>query len=149
VSSTERPAFPASSPDLEVTNRPDVGDLSVGQLVGQMTSDASKLFKAELDLAKAELKDEIQAAGRGAGMLTGAGVSALYLLGFLSLALMFALGTVMGLGWAALIVAAVWGIAAGVLAATGRTAMKQVKPGIPETVESVKEDARWVKRARG
>jgi hypothetical protein len=148
--STDRPAAPTRAPGLELTHeQPDVSDLSVGQLVGQMTSDASKLFKAELDLAKAELKDELQTAGRGAGMLTGAGVGAVFVLSFLSLALMFALGTVMGLGWAALIVAALWGIAAAVLAASGRSALKQVRPGIPETVESVKEDARWVKRARG
>ena len=151
MSSTDRPAPPTRAPGLELNRdeRPDVHELSVGQLVSQLSADSSRLFKAELELAKAELKEEIQAAGRGAGMLTGAGIGALYLLGFLSLALMFGLGTVMGLGWAALIVAAVWGIAAAVLAATGRSAFKQVKPGIPETVESVKEDARWVKRARG
>jgi hypothetical protein len=160
LSSTDRPAPPTRAPGLEIRNSEfrndsgfrndaDVTELSVGQLVSQMTSDASKLFKAELDLAKAELKEEIQTAGRGAGMLTGAGVGALYALGFLSLALMFGLGTVMGLGWAALIVTAIWAVAAAILAATGRSAMKQVKPGIPETVESVKEDARWVKRARG
>jgi len=148
--STDRPAATTRVPGLEISHEPpDVSDLSVGQIVRQVTSDASKLFKAELDLAKAELKEEIQTAGRGAGMLTGAGVGAIFVLSFLSLALMFALGTVMGLGWAALIVAVIWAIAAAVLAATGRSALKQVKPGIPETVESVKEDARWVKRARG
>ena len=152
MSSVDRPA-PTRAPGPELSNStgtpPDVSDVSVGHLVGQLTADASKLFKAELDLAKAELKEEVQTAGRGAGMLTGAGVGALYALGFASLALMFGLGTVMGLGWAALIVCALWAVVAGILAATGRSAIKQVKPGIPQTVESVKEDARWVKRARG
>ena len=77
-------------------------------------------------------------AGKGAGMFAGAAVGGHFVLLFLSLALMWALGSLMPLGWAALIVAVLWGIVAAVLAAMGKKEMKQVK-GLPQTAETIKE----------
>jgi hypothetical protein len=57
---------------------------------------------------------------------------------------MFALGNVMDLGWAALIVTVVWAIAAGVLFVTGKKKLAEVNPVPEKTVETVKEDVRWV-----
>src|SRR5690348_14750681 len=108
---------PHDLPRVEQT-RQDVGDVSLGDLVGQVTGDLSRLMRAELALAKAEAKEEAAHAGRGAGMLAGAGVGAHLLLIFLSLAVMFGLGAWMPLGWAALIVAVIWGIVAAVLASS-------------------------------
>src|SRR5664279_6119064 len=81
---------------------------SLGDLVGQLTGDLSRLMRAEIALAKAEAKEEVSRAGRGAGMLAGAGVSGQLVLVFASLAVMFGLGHWMALGWAALIVGVVW-----------------------------------------
>ena len=92
----------------------------------------------ELDLARTDLKEEAAKAGKGAGMLGGAGVAGHFVLVFLSLALMFALGALMPLGWAALIVAVIWGIIAAVLASIGRKELKQVK-GLPQTGETLSE----------
>lgn len=128
---------------------PDVGDASVGDLVGNLTSDLSRLMRAELALAKAEAKEEAGRAGRGAGLLTGAGVGGNLALTFVSLAVMFGLGAWMPLGWAALIVAVVWAIAAAALASSGRKALKDVNPALPQTTETLKEDARWAKKPRG
>jgi hypothetical protein len=79
-------------------------------------------------------------------MLGGAGVAGLLTLLFLSLALMFALAAVMDVGWAALIVGALWGVVAAVLAAAGRSGLRQATPPLEETTETLKEDARWAKR---
>jgi len=133
----------------EPVARQDVGDVSLGDLVGQVTGDLSRLMRAELALAKAEAKEEAAQAGRGAGMLAGAGVGAHLLLIFLSLAVMFGLGAWMPLGWAALIVAVIWAIVAAVLASSGRKALKQANPTLPQTTETLKEDAQWVKNPRG
>src|SRR5512142_3385360 len=83
---------------------PDAGDTSLGDLVGRLTGDLSRLMRAELALAKAEAKEEAGRASRGAGLLGAAGVGANLMLTFASLALMFGLGHWMALGWAALIV---------------------------------------------
>jgi hypothetical protein len=63
----------------------------------------------------------------------------------LSLAVMFALGAVMPLGWAALIVAVAWGIVAAVLFGSGRAKMRTLSPVPKRTVETLKEDAQWLK----
>ena len=147
------------SDDLRVVHRPvpaaghadqpDAGDMSLGSLVGNLTGDLSRLLRAELALAKAEAKEEATAAGKGAGMLAGAGVGGHMVLVFASLALMFALGSFMPIGWGALIVAVLWAIVAAVLASAGRKNLQRAKPPMQETVETLKEDAQWAKRPRG
>ena len=111
---------------------------SLGELLGDVTRDLSTLMRQELELAKAEAKQSATKAGKGGGMLAGAGVAGHFVLLFLSLALMFALGALMPLGWAAVIVAVIWGIIAAVLASIGRKELKQIK-GIPQTSETLSE----------
>jgi hypothetical protein len=111
---------------------------SLGELLGDVTRDLSTLMRQEVELAKAEAKQSATKAGKGAGMLGGAGVAGHFVLVFLSLALMFALGALMPLGWAAVIVAVIWGIIAAVLASMGRKELKQIK-GLPQTGETLSE----------
>jgi hypothetical protein len=118
---------------------------SLGELVGQTTKDLSTLVRKEIELAKTELSVEVGKAGKGAGMFGGAGVAGLYGLGFLSLAAMFGLGAVMPLGWAALIVAALYLVGAAILATTGKKAFSQVKPKPERTIKTLKEDAQWAR----
>jgi hypothetical protein len=63
----------------------------------------------------------------------------------LTLALVFALGAVIPLGWAALIVAVLWGVVGGVLYVVGRKRMKDVDPVPRQTVETLREEAQWVR----
>jgi hypothetical protein len=124
----------------------DVADRSFGELLGELSSDLSRLVRQEIALAKAETKEELSKAGQGAGMLGGAGVAGLLTLLFLSLALMFALANAMDVGWAALIVAVLWAVVGGVLVAVGRSRLRQATPPLQQTVETLKEDARWAKK---
>ena len=111
---------------------------SLGELLSDVTRDLSTLMRKEVELAKAELKQSTSRAGKGAGMLAGAGIGGHFVLLFLSLALMWALGAIMPLGWSALIVAVIWAIIAAILASTGRKELKQIK-GLPQTSETLAE----------
>jgi hypothetical protein len=111
---------------------------SLGDLLSDVTRDLSTLMRQELELAKAEAKQSATRAGKGSGMFAGAGIAGHFVLLFLSIALWYALGELMGLGWSAVVVALIWGIIAAVLAATGRKELKAVK-GMPQTVETVQE----------
>ena len=111
---------------------------SLGDLLGEVTRDMSTLMRQEVELAKVELKQTATRAGKGSGMLAGAGVAGHFVLLFLSLALWWALGTLMGLGWSAVVVAAIWGIVAAVLAAMGRKELNAIK-GMPQTAETLQE----------
>jgi hypothetical protein len=123
-------------------------DDSIGHLIGEVAQDVSTLFRQEVALAKAELKEEATKAGKAGGMLAGAGFAGYMVAVLLSLALVFALGAVMPLGWAALIVAVLWGIVGGVLYVTGKNQMKNVDPVPRQTVETLREDAQWVRDRR-
>jgi uncharacterized membrane protein YqjE len=122
---------------------PDVEGRSVGELLGELTSDLSKLMRQEIALAKVELKEEAAKAGKAGGLLGGAGAVGYLVLVFLSLALMFALDDAMGIGWAALLTAALLAIVAAVLFVLGRSRLKQVNPTPEQTVETLKEDVQW------
>jgi uncharacterized membrane protein YqjE len=121
---------------------------SIGDIVGAITRDLSTLVKQELELAKTEMKQEATKAGKGAGLLGGAGVAGHLFLIFFSLFAMFLLSRVMDYDWAALIVAAVWGIVAAVLAMRGKKELQQVNPSLETTQRTLKEDVRWAKEQK-
>jgi hypothetical protein len=130
-------------------HREEVEQTSVGELIGNISNDLSTLFRQEVELAKAEVKQEASKAGKAAGMLGAAGYAGHLTLVLLSFALVFALGNVMDYGWAALIVGAIWGIVAAVLFVNGRKKLKTVDPVPHRTVDTIKEDAQWLKNPTG
>jgi uncharacterized membrane protein YqjE len=122
------------------------GERPVGELLKQLSDEATTLVRKEIELAKAEMAEKGKKAGLGAGMFGGAAVIGLLALGALTACLILALDTAMA-GWlAALIVAVVYAVIAGVLALLGKEKTQEVAPPVPEqTVESVKEDVQWAK----
>jgi Putative Actinobacterial Holin-X, holin superfamily III len=119
------------------SDHPDAPAPSLGELLGEVSSDLSELLRQELALAKAEATQTATRAGKGVGMLGGAAVSGFFVLLFLSVAGWWALGNVIGRSWSALVVMLVWAIIAAVLAVMGRTALTAVK-GLPRTTGTVK-----------
>ncbi|MFD0200714.1 MULTISPECIES: phage holin family protein [Saccharothrix] len=118
---------------------------SLGQLVGELTEDLSRLMRQELELAKAEIREEASKAGKAAGMLGVAGFAGYMTAVLLSLALVFALATFMGLGWATLVVAVLWAIVGFALFSAGRSRLRKVNPKPERTIETLKEDAEWAR----
>jgi hypothetical protein len=131
------------------SRRPDPADASVGELIGNISDDLTQLFRQEVELAKAEVRQEAAKAGKAAGMLGGAGFAGYLAVVLLSFALVFGLANVMDAGWAALIVAVVWAAVGAVLYAGGRKRLKTVDPMPRRTVETIKEDAQWLKNPSG
>ena len=119
------------------------GKPSVGELVHEVADDVLKLMRQEMQLAKLEVKDDVTQAAKAGGMLGGAGIAAHLFLIFLSITIMFALNEVMDIVWAALIVSAIWGIAAYVLYLTGRHRMSTVSFTPEQTIQTLKEDVQW------
>ena len=113
-------------------------DRSFGDLMGEVTRDLSTLVRQEVELAKAELREEGKKAGKAAGMFGGAGLAGYMVLLFLSIALWWGLSNAMDQGWAALIVAVIWAVAAAVLFVVARNQMRAVR-GMPRTAETVKD----------
>lgn len=120
-------------------------DQSLGELVSTATRDLSALLRTEMQLAKVEIKQEVKAAGTGAGLFGGAGFAGVLAVIFLSIAAAYGISWLgIGLGWGFLIVGLVYLVAAAVLALSGKKKIAQVGP--PEkTIETVKDDIAWAK----
>ena len=121
---------------------------SAGELFSDVAADLSTLMRQEVELAKAELRQSATRAGKGAGMLAGAGVSGHMVLLFGSVAVWWAVGDTTGHGWSALIVGAAWLIIAAVLGLLGRKEISAVS-GMPQTAQTVKKIPDAVKGNEG
>jgi uncharacterized membrane protein YqjE len=122
-------------------------DASVGELVSQLSTQTSRLVRDELRLASKELQQSAKHAGIGAGLFSAAGLLALLGLMTLIAAAVAALALVLPVWAAAVIVAVVLFLAAGVAALFGRKQAAEVAPP-QESVESIKADIKEVKDAR-
>lgn len=124
-----------------------LSDIGVGEIFGRISRDLSKLFSAELELAKRELRGDFRSAMRTAVAAGAAVMGAYLLLLFASVALMFALGEVMALGWAALVVAGVWAAITAVLVLRARAMAAHIS-GAPRARQTLKEDRQWLSTVR-
>lgn len=136
---------PRYSDAAETPSERQAESTSLGDLLAEVSRDISTLMRQEVELAKAEIRETAKRAGRGAGFLGGAGVAGMLALVFLSVALWWALGYLMGNAWSAVIVAVIWGVVALVLALTGKKQIEDIS-GMPQTVETVKEIPDALKR---
>jgi hypothetical protein len=128
--------------------QPPQADASLGELFSDLTTDMSALLRDELSLAKVELKEEITKVGRASGMFGGAALAGYMTIVLLSFAAAWGLAEVMAVGWAFLIVAVIWGIAAALLYLRGRDQLQKVHPKPEQTIDTLKEDVRWVKKQK-
>ena len=134
----ETPAYgrshPAPDSEAEVRARNE----SLSEMFSSFSRNISTLLRQEVQLAKAEATQTAKQGGTGAGMVAGAALGGVFTLLFLSLALMWALGSVMHLGFAAVIVAVIWAVVAAVLAAMGKKHFEKMKD-LPQTQDTVAE----------
>ncbi|POH68277.1 hypothetical protein C3B61_04685 [Cryobacterium zongtaii] len=131
--------------DMPTPSERKAEETSLGDLLSEVTRDVSTLMRQEVELAKAELRQSATRAGKGAGLLGGAGYAAHLTVLFLSFAAWWGLGHVIDIAWAAVIVAVAWGIVAAVLYSRGRKEMKTIT-GAPKTVDSLKQIPDALKR---
>ncbi|WP_200828300.1 phage holin family protein [Mycobacterium sp. 3519A] len=123
-------------------------DPTIGELMGQLSSQVSRLIRDEMRLAEKEFQQSAKHAGIGAGLFSVAGLLAFFGAAVVIAAAVAALSLVLPVWAAALIVGAVLFLAAGIAALFGRSQAKEVTPAAPRTVETVKADIQEIKDAR-
>jgi uncharacterized membrane protein YqjE len=134
--------------DVDLSVEPAQPERSLGELFGDMTRDFSTLIRKEVELAKTELKEEAQTAGKAGGMLGAAGVVGLVAFIILSMTIAFALDTFLWRWLSFLIVTVVLAAVAAVLASIGKKKLAAVNPTPEKTVQTLKEDAQWLNEQR-
>lgn len=117
---------------------------SLGDLIGRMNSDLGTLLRKEIQLAKVEMAAEAKKAGKGAGMLGGAGFAGYMALVMLSFAAAWGLSVLIPVGWAFLAVGFLYLLVTGALFLRGRMELKRVH-GPQQTTETLKEDVEWAR----
>ena len=119
---------------------------SLGDLFSDLSRETTTLVRQEVQLAKAELTQSATEAARGIGMLVAGGVVAYAGLFFLLLAIVFGL---IEAGWAAWLSALIVGLVVvaigAVLVLRARASLKPANLAPQKTVQTLKEDAEWVK----
>jgi len=124
----------------------DPRDKSLGELFSDLTRDTTNLVRQEVALARAELGQKAAKVGKDVGMIAAGGALAYAGL----IVLLFGIATALiaaGMNaWVAyVLVGMVVLIAGGLVAMQGLAALKQTDPVPHQTVETLKEDARWAK----
>ncbi len=121
-------------------------DSSITAIVRGLLDDVRELFREEVALARAEVRQELTNAKAAAIRFAIAAV--LLAVGGLFILTFCALGLSSLLNWPAwagfIIVGIVLAIVGAVLALSGRTRLERVG-ALPKTTESVKENAEWIK----
>lgn len=137
-------AYPSETATTDSAD-PDLTDRSLGELVGEITTDLSKLMRKEIDLAKAEIREEAVKAGKAAGMLGGGAFLGYLCAVVLTFAAVFGLAHLIGLALAAVAVGVALALVAFALIKAGQSKLRTVEPKPERTVETLKEDARWAR----
>ncbi|MCV7222560.1 phage holin family protein [Mycolicibacterium elephantis] len=132
---------------MAVESRP-TADASIGELMGQLSRQTSRLVRDEMRLAQKEFQESAKHAGIGAGLFSVAGLLAFFGIATFITAGIAALALVLPVWAAALIVGGVLFVAAGIAALVGRKQTDEVTPAVPRTVETVKADIDELKGAR-
>lgn len=119
---------------------------SIGELFGRLTEQLSRLVRAEIDLAKKEVIQQVTKFGISAALIVVGGVLALYGLGVLIHSAVLGLTNVFAPWLAALSVGALIMVIAGLLAFIGIKRIKAWAGPKPEAaIKSVKETVDAVK----
>jgi len=127
---------------------PVTHERSLGQLVHDASRDLSSIVRAEVALAKAELKVEAKTAALGGAMVAVAGVAAFLGVVLLLFAIAYALVALGLSAWLAfLIVAVVLFVFAGVVALVGKKRLEKLGPP-DRTIRTTKETVDTLKGAK-
>ena len=118
-------------------------DRSMADVLGDIAGNLQHIVRAEVRLAKAELREDV-AMARRSGILIAAGACAgIFAVGFMLAALAYALATVMTPALAALVVAGLAGVTAAICIIAGKNQLKNI--GLPKTAATIQENIQWAK----
>jgi len=119
---------------------------SLGELFSELANETSTLVRQEISLAQAEMTQKAVKAGKDIGFLTAGGaVAYAALLAFMA-GVIAILAYIMPVWLAAFIVAAIAGGAAYFMAMPALNELRKIDPAPRETVATLKEDAKWLKK---
>src|SRR6202158_3026145 len=118
---------------------------SFPKVLQDIIGNLQEIIRSEFRLAQTEIKEEAAKAAKAAATFGVGLVMGFYGIGFLLLASVYGLSTVMA-GWlAALVVGAILAIVATALLSSSGKKLKSVNPTPDKTLQSLEENIQWAK----
>jgi uncharacterized membrane protein YqjE len=124
---------------------PDDNGRSIATVLKDIVGNVQQIVRSEIRLASAEVRQEVRKAGQGAALLMAGGAVAVLSLGCVLIAAISALATIVALWIAALIVAAVAGVAGAIFVAAGMKRIRQITITPTRTLATIEESIPWTK----
>jgi hypothetical protein len=127
--------------------QPAKEDRSLGELLGDLTRELTTLVREEATLAKTEMTQKLSQVGKDVGYLAAGGAVAYA--GMLAIVAAIIIGLAQaGMEWwvSALLVGVVVAAIGGYLVSKGLNALRQQDLTPSQTVETLKEDAQWIRK---
>ena len=125
------------------------GERGLGAAARAVSERVSSIVRLEIQLAVSELKRKVVALGLGIGLLVGAGIFMLFMLGFAFATIAAAFATFLSTWLALLIVTGILLAIAGVLGFLGISAVAKGTPPVPEqAIEEAKLTTEALKNGR-
>jgi hypothetical protein len=130
-------------PRMNEVRRPD--ERPLGELFSDLVTETTTLVRNEVALAKVEITQKATKVGRNVGSLVIGGAIGYAALLAICAAVILLLDYVMPAWLAALLVGVVVGIVSWMLISKAMKTLQTMEYKPQETVESLKEDAQWIK----
>lgn len=121
-------------------------DQSIGDLFSQLANESSLLIRQEISLARTEISQKAVTVGKDIGYLAVGGAIGYVGLMAIVAAIIVGLANYIPLWLSALLVGIVIAIAAAILISSAIKSLKNTDFAPQQTVETLKEDAQWLKK---
>jgi len=121
-------------------------DRSFADILKNVVSNVQEIIRAELRLAKSEVREELLKAKSAALLLAIGGLCGIFSALFILVAAVYGLSRVVPDWAAALVVSVVLAIATVLMLGAATKRFQTVRPVPEQTIESLKENAKWVKQ---
>jgi hypothetical protein len=135
-----RPPLPRTTAPSAVGAEPTIGDL-----FGTINSDLKTLIEKEMQLAKAEMKEQASTATKAGALFGAAAVTGLLMLLLASFAAAWGLAEVLPTGFAFAIVAVVYLVVAAVCLSLGRARLRNFRPVPDQAIKNITRDIQIAK----
>ena len=120
-------------------------DRSMAEILKDIIGNVQEIVRGEVRLAKQEVRTEAAKAWNSARMLIVGWILALFAVGYVLLAIVYALALAIPAWAAAGAVGIVLAIAAAASISAGLNKWKLVHPAPEKTIETIKENVQWMK----
>jgi hypothetical protein len=134
------PASSLEDPDARTTGRP------ISRIIEDILRHVGEIIRSEMRLVQTEIRQDFRELKQAGTYLAVAGVAGMFALGFLLLAAVYGLSTIMPPWLAAITVGVVLGITGTALLVKGLHLLKATSMTPDRTIQSLEDNLKWFKK---